>query len=268
MGGRNLRSKLVTGLATIAILGMISVSAGAQKGGKGNGPNTSDGGGSTQNKTILVEAELGSVCPTCATDTPGLFSLLQDLDWLNYSPTFNVQSEILTHNTVYTLDTTGTLVDGHVNPISTRFVKMHFNFPPGVVNATTGLPKYPPCWGGNHDQEQAVNWSIFSDNATTFLDMVPGGTTQYDGFARLDFNVRNADCDREMNRFYLKWTLSNRKTGLGGGGIKIVRKTATVWEVQTDPYGEASLYGQGGQGQTEYFGDFRMPFKIILTAPQ
>lgn len=241
------KRKNIGGLAAIAILGLVALPAFA-------------------GTTIPVRAVLVTDCGAgCQTDIgswiytgtfwqfngSGKYSLLPDTLSGEYLPSAVVQSEILTHNTVYTLDTLDTLAaDGTVSG-STRTVRMH------LYTTASNLP--PACWNGSYEQTQAVNWSIFSQNSTAFPDMVVGNT--YPGFARLDFNVRNGICDNNIFRFYLRWPLN-------GGGISIKRLNAQQWEVTTDPYGTASLYGQGGRrGQTQYYGDWRMPFKVILTKP-
>jgi hypothetical protein len=206
------------------------------------------------------------LCLNCDTDIagtnfhsptgPGPYSLISDgEDYINGG---GVQSTILTNGSVYTLDTMDTLDHGLVGS-GTRTVPMHFfssgegTYPDNVL---------PACWGpapGNHDQNQAVNWSIFSSNNTK-LDQMSAGE-QYPGFARLDFNVRNAQCNKQIYRYYLKWY-----------AVCIEHPTLSTWVVTSDScgrqtnYGEAGLYGQGGRkGQTEYYGDWRMPFQITLT---
>ena len=194
-----------------------------------------------------------------------------------YVPGTGVQSEILTHNTVYTLDTldtlnqvTGAVIDGVTITATLHFYNHVGNMPPGCWGTPTLIP-YTGDDGKIHnivtiDVTQAVNWSILSENSTALTDMEVGTGKTYPGFARLDFNVRNGNvCDGNIYRFYLKWPLPNRKTG-GGAGITIKRIQDGQWEITTDKYGTASLFGQGGKaGQTLYYGDWRMPFKIILT---
>lgn len=272
MGGKIWKQKMIAGLAVIAFLGVLALPASA-------------------GTTIPMQAVLVTNCPSpieggtgCATWPwggfspagfwlqPGTYSLLHGAtnggitatDDGTYIPSLTVQSEILTHNTVYTLDTMNTLgADGKVNG-STITVKLLFY--------TTASNVTPPCWSdpsrtdlntGNDasHQTQAVNWSILSQNSTALTEMVADGKTVYPGFARLDFNVRNGVCENNIFRFYLKWPLST-------GGIGIKRLNAGQWEVTTDPYGTASLYGQGGRkGQTQYYGDYRLPFRIILMKP-
>ncbi|MGH9579744.1 MAG: hypothetical protein ACRD2R_02015 [Terriglobales bacterium] len=209
-------------------------------------------------KAIAAKAVLATDCTNCQTDQAnpaGDYSVLGDTD-LGYENGNGVQSQILTHNAVYTLDTTSTLVNGVVGA-GTRYVRMHFYSPvegrfPGHV--------LPPCWGGNYEQWQAVNWSIFSDNSVFFTNMNVGQS--YPGFARMDFNVRNRSCDGQIFRFYLRWY-----------SVCIVRTAPGAWQVTSDPcgatvnYGTANLQGQGGRRQsTVNYGDWRMPFKMTLTA--
>ena len=228
------------------------------------------GGGGSGGTGVAVEAVLMDTCPNCSTDAGGTYygdivprpySLVSDgYSYPNGDPL--VQANILTHNAVYTLDTTATLVNGYVAS-STRTVNMHFFSP---VECLPGGPcpypdnVLPSCWGvGNYDQDQAVNWSIFAP--TSFLKMAQG--TSYQGMARLNFNVRNADCDRQLNRFRVEW------------GVVCIVKTGTGWTVtsgvcgaQTN-YGEAHLEAYGGKkNNTVDYGDWRMPFKLNLTAPQ
>ena len=264
MGGRNWNSKILTGFAAMAILAMIAVPAFAQKG-KGGAK-----------KTIPVKAVLVSECGTgCATDaggwnalsgewsvSSGSYSLLPDIVMPEYSPDeFGVQSEVLSNKTVYTLDTLDTLVNGFVGT-GTRYVKLHFYFPSTVYNSTTNLPRLPDCWTGAN-QNQAVNWSVFSGNSTAFPDMQEG--VSYGGFARLDFNVRDTlpGCPVQVFRFWLRWP--NVTITLLDDGSRTGKRQ---WQVTTNAAGEASLEGQGGRRtQTQYYGDFRMPFQLILTEP-
>ena len=270
MGGKIWKWKMISGLAAVAILGVLALPAVAQR-----------------KKTTPVNAELATPCPFgtadgitypgCATDvgllrTDGglhVYSLLPDgLDPF-YSPSNLVQSEILTHNTVYTLDTMDTLVNGLVDLYSTRYVKMHFYFPAEIQkpDPKTGLllPRIPDCWANSttntSDQKEAVNWSVFSSNSKAFTEMTKGVANP--GFSRLDFNVRDtiASCYTQVFRFWLRWpsvtiTLLDDTPGK--------RK----WQVTTNEYGEASLEGQGGKkGQTQTYGDFRVPFRLTLTEP-
>ena len=262
MNKRNWKQELISGLAAIAFLGVIALPAVAQR-----------------NKAIQVKAVLVTDCGTsCATDvggwnngtgkwdSSGTYSLLSDGNSPEYSPTeFNVQSEILTHNTVYTLDTMDTLVNGLVGPV-TRFVSMHFYFPPDIqrLDPKYGLlPRIPDCWANSttdtSNQNEAVNWSVFSSNSVSFTDM--SINQSYGGFSRLDFNVRDtiSTCYTQVFRFWLRWPKVT---------ITLLDDTPgkRVWQVTTNENGEASLEGQGGRkGQTQYYGDFREPFKLILT---
>ena len=221
---------------------------------------------------VNVSTSLTGTCLlNCQTDTGGYtisnytdpgprpYSLVDDSNGAYSSTTDSrIQSQILTNNSVYTLDTSATLDStGHVGP-STRTVDMHFFSP--VECGLNGCPYsnniLPPCWGGNHNQDQAVNWSVFAP--TSFLRMKTG--LGYQGMARLNFNVRNADCDRQINRFRLEW-----------GAVCIVR-TATGWTVTSDVcgaqtnYGEAHLQAYGGtKKNTVDYGDWREPFQLILT---
>jgi hypothetical protein len=208
-------------------------------------------------KAVNVTATLRPFCSNCDTDVSllgasGDYSLQPD-SMGDYAPSSAVESQFLTHNAVYTLDTTGTLVNGLVG-FTTRTVKMHFYSPVEKLYASDSLPA---CWGGNHDQNQAVNWSVFS-NSTGFPQMTVG--TPYSGFARMDFNVRNSQCDNQVFRFYLKWY-----------NVCITRTSANAWDVTSDScgtqinYGTAGLNGQGGKHQTFYYGDWRLPFDLTLT---
>jgi hypothetical protein len=204
-------------------------------------------------KAVKVTARLSVTCPNCATDVAPDYSLLPDNDF-GYPSGNGVKSEILTNNSVYTLDTTGTLVNGLVGG-GTRTILMHFYSPVEGVYANNVLPA---CWNGDRDQEQAVNWSVFASNSQSFPLMQVG--VQYPGWARMDFNVRNGSCDNQIFRYYMQWY-----------GACIVRKDANTWEVTSDScgratnYGEVNLRGQGGKsGQTVNYGDWRMPFKLTL----
>lgn len=208
-------------------------------------------------KAVNLTASLAQSCSNCDTDvsllgTTGDYSLLSDGS--DYVPGGGVQSQILTNNSVYTLSTMNTLVNGLVGP-GTRTVQMHFYSPVEGIYANDVLPA---CWGGSHDEDQAVNWSIFSSSAT-FPNMQVGFS--YGGFSRLDFNVRNASCDKNIYRFYLKYY-----------NACITRTSLTTWVVTSDSCGTqtnegtAGLNGQGGKnGQTLYYGDWRVPFKITLS---
>ncbi|OFV98947.1 MAG: hypothetical protein A3H28_09270 [Acidobacteria bacterium RIFCSPLOWO2_02_FULL_61_28] len=268
MGGKIWKWKMVSGLAAVAILGVIALPAFAQR-----------------NKTIQVRSELVTACPFgsvdgvtypgCATDVgllrtdgkPHVYSLLPDDFYTgDYSSNeLNVQSEILTHNTVYTLDTLDTLVGGLVVP-GTRYVKMHFYFPDGIqkLDPKYGLlPRIPDCWVNStvntSDQNEAVNWSVFTSNSVAFTDLQKNQSVG--GFSRLDFNVRDtiSSCYTQVFRFWLRWPKVT---------ITLLDDTPgkRVWQATTNEYGEASLEGQGGKrGQTQYYGDFRVPFKLTLT---
>jgi hypothetical protein len=207
--------------------------------------------------SIPVTAQLTTACPNCAGLNAGSYSLLPPSTGYLYTQSSTVESQILNHNAVYTLDTTNTL-DGGLVGSGTVTVTMNFYAPSGVGAAL------PACWGfGSNANEgsetQAVNWSIFSGNSTPFTSMVNG--EPYSGHARLDFNVRNAQCDSQIFRFYMTWS-----------SLTIIREGGT-WQVTSggacysgENCGVASLYGQGGQhGQTLYYGDFRMPFQVTLS---
>jgi hypothetical protein len=212
-------------------------------------------------KALVMRADLAETCPNCNTDistveVPGPYSLQNDIPG-GYLPGDGVKSQILTHNAVYTLDTMSTLVNGVVGA-GTRYVRMHFyssvegQFPGHVL---------PPCWQGDYDQDQAVNWSIFSDNSVFFQNMTVGQS--YPGRARMDFNVRNGVCDQQIYRYYLTWH-----------AVCIKRTGSSTWEVTSDTcgrqtnYGEATLRGQGGRKkETINYGDWRMPFKLTISAP-
>jgi hypothetical protein len=205
-------------------------------------------------KPVKLDANLVTTCSNCATNVAPSFSLLPDSEW-GYSNGGGVSSQILPNNSVYTLDTLDTLVNGLVGP-GTRSVQMHF-----YSSVEGQFPGHflPGCWNGNYDQDQAVNWSIFASNNVKFPLMQLN--RPYAGFARMDFNVRNADCDRQIYRYYLRWY-----------NACIVRTGENTWVVTSDScgrmvnYGEANLRGQGGKsGETVDYGDWRMPFRLRLT---
>jgi len=298
MSGNSWKQEIVSGLAMIAVLGMLAVPAFAQKGG-------------TKGNTIPVKAILITDCgPFCQTDVGGWTLFNQDWSWsgsgtyslipgrlldetqsphlgttdgyANYAfqgvgdGTANdgvylpgsvtgskVQSEILTHNTVYTLNSLDTLgTDGKVNG-NTRTLRIH------LYTTASNLP--PKCWevspfpNDAYTQIQAVNWSIFSDNSIAFPDMAISPYTDqnpifYPGTARMNFNVRNDVCENNIFRFYLTWSRT-------GAGITIRRVSTDTWEISTNIYGEAELDGQGGRKQqTQKFGTWRVPFRVILTS--
>lgn len=259
-------------------------------------PKGSGGSTTTTTKSIAVTAELVTPCsdPNAPCETvvggnnfltgvqgTGTFSVLSDTG-MPYGTAADgslVQSEILTHNTVYTLDTLDTLVNGGVGS-TTRFVEMHF-MSTYVLNDGKADPTLPACWdadlnpvrtdiGGNAELLElsdavnaAVNWSVFSDNQTDFTDLAVGESIG--GSARMDFNYRKLDgsaCDNQIFRFWLNWS---RNTG-----VQITR-LANVggkrqWAVTTDSFGESVLRGQGGRGKDiKEYGSFRMPFELILT---
>jgi hypothetical protein len=205
-------------------------------------------------KAVKLTANLVIDCPDCGTNVAPRYSLLPD-SASGYPDGNGVKSQILTNNSVYTLDTLDTLVNGVPGP-GTRTVQMHFYSPveglyPGHV--------LPACWLGDYDQDQAVNWSVFAYNSQSFVLMQQG--VGYPGWARLDFNVRNGVCDRQIYRYYLRWY-----------GACIVRTGPGTWEVtsggcgQSPNYGEANLRGQGGRkSETINYGDWRLPFKLTLT---
>ncbi len=208
-------------------------------------------------KSVNITASLSMTCPNCDTNVAPDYSLLPDSN-SGYSNGNGVQSQILTNNSVYTLNTMNTLVNGLVAS-GTRTVLMHFYSSVEGVYSNNVLPA---CWNGDHDQEQAVNWSIFAGNNQSFMLMQVG--TSYPGWGRMDFNVRNGSCDKQIYRYYMQWY----------SGC-IVRKDANTWEVTSDScgrqtnYGEVNLRGQGGKnGQTVDYGDWRMPFKLTFVKQQ
>ncbi len=227
----------------VASLVMLAISLGAPKARAGS--------------SIPVTATLTSSCESsavpCKTDTPNSFSLTATQ---SFSPSSTVESEILTHNSVYTLNTMNTLVNGVVGN-GTETVTMHFY---STVAGTQG-DVLPACWGiSNNDGNivQAVNWSVFLPNSASFTKMAVNQSVT--GHGRLDFNVR-PQCDNQIYRFYLTWS-----------NACITRTTSTTWVVTGDAcgankfYGTASLYGQGGKhGQTVYYGDWRLPYWLTLT---
>jgi len=276
MGRRIWKRKMISPWTAIALLGVIALPVFAAD--------------SIPVKAILITDCVG----TCTTDAggwdinTGLYSSLGTYSVLPgypdtitnfagdgtandgvYCPflpcTSGEQSNILNHNSVATIDTSGTLVNGLVSSGFTRTAKLHFY--------TTVANTPPACWGdpnrtdrninGSYNQTQAFNWSLFSFNKPPYTAMAVG--TSYPGFARMDFNVRNGVCDRQVFRFYLEW-------GKGSSGITITRlpdeNGKRRWQVKSDQYGTASLLGQGGVGRngkdTVKYGDWRMPFEIIL----
>lgn len=205
-------------------------------------------------KAVKIKANLVINCTNCDTNVAPDYSLLPDSN-SGYSDGNGIKSQILTNNSVYTLDTLSTLVNGLVGG-GTRTVLMHFFSP---VEGQFAGHNLPGCWQGDYDQEQAVNWSVFASNSQAFPLMQTG--VAYPGFARMDFNVRNGSCDNQIFRYYLRWF-----------NACIVRKDANTWEVTSDScgkqtnYGEANLRGQGGKsGQTINYGDWRMPFKLTMS---
>ena len=280
--------------AAIALLGVIAVPAFAQKGKSGPSGSTipvttflvqdcpptkcaTDNGGwdPVNGFTFLALTGTYSVLPAHANGNPDRLDATGDNSPNDgkYVPGPGVQSEILTHNTVFTLKTLDTLSPTGKVDDDTITVQMHFYNSFGI--------KPPDCWGtatpttlvdrdGNvytiyeADVTQAVNWSIFSENSMAFPDMgIYDPVTdrpKYPGFARLDFNIRNGSCENNIFRFYLRWSINS-------GGIKIKRLAEDQWEIATNEYGEATLDGQGGRkGQTQSFGSWRVPFQVILTA--
>jgi hypothetical protein len=207
-------------------------------------------------RLVLAKAELTTACPNCQVpDIGGNYSVLGD-GLGAYENGDGVKAQIISHNTIYNLDTLNTLVNGHVVAGVTRTVKMHFYSP--VENQFPGHV-LPPCWGGNYDQEQAVNWIILSDNSQTLTGMQVGQQVQ--GRARADFNVRNGSCEGQIFRYYLQWH-----------NVCITRTSATTWDATTDlcgrerNYGTATLSGQGGRRkETVDYGDWRLPFKMTIT---
>jgi hypothetical protein len=206
-------------------------------------------------RLVLVRAELTEACANCQVpDNGGNYSVLGD-GLGPYVEGNGVKSQIISHNTIYNLDTMNTLVNGQVVYGTTRTVKMHFY---SSVEGQYPGHVLPACWNGNHDQEQAVNWIILSDNSQTLTGMQVGQRVA--GRARADFNVRNGSCDGQVYRFYLRWH-----------NVCITRTSATTWDATTDlcgrerNYGTATLTGQGGKRQTIDYGDWRLPFKMTMT---
>ena len=215
---------------------------------------------------VNVTATLATTCTNCDTDIApiggsGNYGLISDgFAYPGGDPL--VVSNIITHNAVYTLDTSATLVNGYVDDTS-RTVKMHFYSPveckPGQVGCTWPNNKLPPCWGADaYDQEQAVNWSVFAPKS--FLRMTTGA--KYSGMARLNFNVRNAACDGQVNRFRLEWpVVCITRTGTGSWAVTSQACTSTSLNI-----GEAHLQAYGGtKKNTVDYGDWRMPFFLTLT---
>lgn len=195
-------------------------------------------------------------CSNCDTDfspagATGTYSLMPD-QFGSYIEDGAVHASMFASHGVYTLDTTGTLVNGVVGA-ATRTVRMHFYSPVEGKYSTNVLPA---CWNGQHDQQQAVTWSVFSSDATAFTEMERGSS--YPGFARLDFAVRNGKCEGEVSRFYLRWS-----------NVCITHPVENAWVVTSSAcgiladYGEASLKGVGSD-KTLSYGDWRMPFQMTL----
>jgi hypothetical protein len=213
---------------------------------------------------VKVTASLASGCLNCEADVAGKYSLLPD-GFEPYNPFTDsrIESQILMNNSVYTLDTTSTLVGG-IPGSGTRTIGMHFyssvECKPGQTNCKYPNNILPPCWHGEYDQDQAVNWSIFAP--TSFLRMATGA--KYAGMARLNFNVRNADCDRQINRFRLEWpTVCITRTGLGTWLV-----TSQACSSTSINWGEAHLQAYGGtKRNTVDYGDWRIPFSLTLTKP-
>ena len=215
---------------------------------------------SAADKVPVSATLIPKTCINCATDIAnptGDYSLISDgFAYPGGDPL--VLSNILTHNAVYTMDTSATLVNGLVAP-STRTVYMHFYS--SVECGLGGKCPYPnnilpPCWGGIRDQDQAVNWSVFAP--TSFFRMTTGA--KYSGMARLNFNVRSEECDRQVNRFRLEWP------------VVCITRTNTGWAVTSQAcsltdvnWGEAHLQAYGGtKRNTVDYGDWRMPFSLTL----
>jgi len=208
-----------------------------------------------------VAATIATACTNCETDIAnpvGDYSLKSDgFAYPGGDPL--VLSHFTPSKRVYTLDTSDTLVNGLVSP-GTRTVMMHFYSPVECKPGDCPFPNdiLPPCWGDNHDQNQAVNWGIFAPRS--FDRMVVGAS--YAGMARLNFNVRNADCDRQVNRFRLEWpTVCITRTGAGTWAVTSQACTSTTTNI-----GEAHLQAYGGtKKNTLDYGDWRMPFSFSLT---
>lgn len=240
-------------LAVVALVGMVGLRAVTASAGT----------------EVPVTATLTPTCANCRTDAGGA---LPDVSGSRpYSVTSDgasytnpqVISKILTNNSVYTLDTSGTLVNGLVVP-GTRTASMWFyssvECKPGDPNCEFPDNVLPPCWGGDYDQDQAVNWSIFAP--ISFLRMSISTTKKYSAAARLNFNVRNALCDGQINRFRVQWST-----------VCITHPTANTWVItsqacagSTVNWGEAHLEAYGGtKKNTVDYGDWRLPFELTLT---
>jgi len=210
-----------------------------------------------------VSATVATTCTNCDTDIApaggsGNYGLISDgFAYPGGDPL--VISHFTPSNRVYTLDTSDTLVNGLVAP-STRTVTMHFYSPVECKTPGCAFPNdiLPPCWAGNHNQDQAVNWGIFAPKS--FLRMTIGAP--YQGMARLNFNVREGDCDKQINRFRLEWgTVCITRTGAGSWAITSEACTSTTTNI-----GEAHLQAYGGtKKNTVDYGDWRMPFSFTLT---
>jgi hypothetical protein len=210
-----------------------------------------------------VAATLTTTCTNCETDiatptTPGNYSLISDgFPYPGGDPL--VVSHFTPSRRVYALDTSATLVNGLVAP-STRTVLLHFYSPVECKPGDCPFPSnvLPPCWGDNHNQEQAVNWAIFAPRS--FERMAVG--VSYSGMSRLNFNVRSAACDGQINRFRLEWpVVCITRTGVNAWVVNSQACTST-----TSNIGEAHLQAYGGRRKnTADYGDWRMPFSMTLT---
>lgn len=216
-------------------------------------------------RPVLLTANFTVSCTNCQTDISGNpnfgppyssnpsgpYSVQDDL-YGSYSPSSDLESQILTNNTVYTLDTTGTLNTSLVRTVSLHFFSPVEGIAPGNV--------LPSCWQGVATQEQAVNLSVFSSSVG--FPQMQVGTGGYGGFARVDFNDYSATCFNQVNKFTFHWY-----------NVCITHPTSTSWVVTTDvcgatiDYGTGNLQGQGGKkGQTINYGDWRVPFQLTLTS--
>ncbi|MFB3923866.1 MAG: hypothetical protein ACE145_19255 [Terriglobia bacterium] len=210
-----------------------------------------------------VAANIATTCTNCDTDIApaggsGDYSLKSDgFSYPGGDPL--VLSGFTPSKRVFALDTTDTLVNGLVAP-GTRTVLMHFYSPVECKPGNCPFPNnvLPPCWGDQHDQDQAVNWAVFAPRS--FDRMVVG--SNYSGMARLNFNVRNAACDGQINRFRLEWPVACiTRTGAGTWVVSSQACSSTSLNI-----GEAHLQAYGGtKKNTVDYGDWRMPFVLNLS---
>ncbi len=252
---------------------------------------------------IPVRATVIEFCANCMTDVGGVFApwVALPIDWLAGMPSYSMKTDGLgdyvpvvdssgvsivisdwgTNSAVYSLNTENSLVNGLVNLSGgTRAVRMHF-FSTVEFPFVTTFPgdTLPPCWSGSHNHIEAVNWDVF---ASQFIERLAVGDVDH-GTARANFNVRpdpadyvSSTCDQQNARFVLTWSSVCIVRLPDVGGKRVWVATSDLCEGTTSGltpggsssglnFGTASLQGFGGRhGQTIPYGDWRMPFKLIL----